>query len=198
MHEVVPLAGLEAAGANVVEQLLANAPAALAETKQLALESAFGGMATDDPAWGRLVRMHAAKRQTGEAAEGLASFVEGRSDSLAAEVAPLGIAVTCVAPGPFRTDWAGRSLRQTPSHIAAYADSAGARLKATAAGSGSQAGDPARAAEAMIRITQVDKPPRHLVLGAVGLDAVTGRLRASLAETEAWREVGTATDFPAC
>ena len=123
--------------------------------------------------------------------------VEGWSDALAAEVAPLGIAVTCVAPGPFRTDWAGRSLRQTPSRIAAYADTAGARLKATAAGSGSQAGDPVRAAEAMIRITQVDKPPRHLVLGKFGLDAVTGRLRASLEEIEAWREVGAATDFPA-
>jgi methylglutaconyl-CoA hydratase len=79
VHEVVPLAELEAAGANVVEQLLANAPDALAETKHLALESAFGGMATDDPAWSRLVRMHAAKRQTGEAAEGLASFAEKRA-----------------------------------------------------------------------------------------------------------------------
>ena len=123
--------------------------------------------------------------------------VEGWSDSLAAEIGPLGIAVTCVAPGPFRTDWAGRSLRQTPNRIAAYADKAGARLTATAAGSGSQAGDPVRAAEAMIHITQAEKPPRHLVLGAVGLEAVTGRLRASLAEIEAWREVGAATDFPA-
>jgi methylglutaconyl-CoA hydratase len=79
VHEVVPLAELEAAGANMVEQLLANAPDALAETKHLALESAFGGMATDDPAWSRLVRMHAAKRQTGEAAEGLASFAEKRA-----------------------------------------------------------------------------------------------------------------------
>ena len=49
----------------------------------------------------------------------------------------------------------------------------------------------------MIHVTQIDKPPRHLVLGAVGLDAVTGRLRASLEEIEAWREVGVATDFPA-
>jgi methylglutaconyl-CoA hydratase len=79
VHEVVPLAELEAAGANVVEQLLANAPDALAETKHLALESAFGGMDTDDPAWSRLVRMHAAKRQTAEAAEGLASFAEKRA-----------------------------------------------------------------------------------------------------------------------
>ena len=79
IHEVVPLAGLEAAGAKVIEQLLANAPDALAETKRLALESASGGMANSDPAWDRLVRMHAAKRQTAEAAEGLASFAEKRA-----------------------------------------------------------------------------------------------------------------------
>ncbi len=78
VHEVVPLAELESVGAKVVEQLLANAPDALAETKHLALENAFGGMATDDPAWNRLVRTHAAKRQTREAAEGLASFAEKR------------------------------------------------------------------------------------------------------------------------
>jgi methylglutaconyl-CoA hydratase len=81
VHEVVPLAELEAAGAKVVEQLLANAPEALAETKALAMESSFGGMSIDDAAYARLVRMHAAKRQTPEAAEGLASFAEKRAGS---------------------------------------------------------------------------------------------------------------------
>jgi methylglutaconyl-CoA hydratase len=79
VHEVVPLAQLEAAGAKVVEQLLANAPDALAETKALAMESSFGGMAVDDAAYKRLIKMHSAKRQTGEAAEGLASFAEKRA-----------------------------------------------------------------------------------------------------------------------
>ena len=113
------------------------------------------------------------------------------------EVAPLGIAVTCVAPGPFRTDWAGRSLRQTPVRIPEYEATAGARLKATAGYSGKQPGDPVRAAEAMIHVTTVQSPPRHLVLGAFGLDAVTTRLKARLAEVEAWHDVGAATDFPA-
>jgi len=122
--------------------------------------------------------------------------VEGWSDALSAEVGPLGIAVTCVAPGPFRTDWAGRSLKQTPNRIADYADTAGARLRATSDNSGTQAGDPVRAAEAMIRLTEVDEPPRHLVLGAQGLDAVTKRLHQSLDEIEAWREIGVATDYP--
>jgi methylglutaconyl-CoA hydratase len=78
-HEVVPLADLEAAGARVVEQLLANGPAAMAETKALALESSFGGMRVDDEAYARLVRIHSARRQTAEASEGLASFAEKRA-----------------------------------------------------------------------------------------------------------------------
>jgi NAD(P)-dependent dehydrogenase (short-subunit alcohol dehydrogenase family) len=122
--------------------------------------------------------------------------VEGWSDALADEGRPLGIKVTCVAPGPFRTDWAGRSLRETPPRSADYAETVGARMQALAQRSGAQPGDPVRAGEAMIRITEVDHPPRHLVLGAIGLNAVTTKLKASLAEIEAWRETGLATDFP--
>jgi NAD(P)-dependent dehydrogenase (short-subunit alcohol dehydrogenase family) len=123
--------------------------------------------------------------------------VEGFSDALLAEAGPLGIKVTCVEPGPFRTDWAGRSLIQTPSHIADYAETAAARMARTAQGSGHQPGDPVRAAQAMIRITEAEKPPRHLVLGAFGVDAVANRLRAALEEIEAWREVSLGTDYPA-
>ncbi|MFP6560047.1 oxidoreductase [Paraburkholderia sp. B3] len=123
--------------------------------------------------------------------------VEGFSDALLAEVGPLGIKVTCVEPGPFRTDWAGRSLVQTPSHIADYEQTAGARMKRTAEGSGHQPGDPVRAAQAMIRVTEVEQTPRHLVLGAFGVGAVSERLRAALAEIEAWREVSIGADFPA-
>lgn len=122
--------------------------------------------------------------------------VEGLSDALAREVEPLGIKVTCIEPGPFRTDWAGRSLRQTPSRIADYAETAAARLTATAEKSGKQEGDPVRAGEAMIRVVEAADPPRHLVLGAWGLDAVTGKLSDTLKEIEAWREVGLAADYP--
>jgi NAD(P)-dependent dehydrogenase (short-subunit alcohol dehydrogenase family) len=122
--------------------------------------------------------------------------VEGFSDSLAAEVAPLSIRVTCIEPGPFRTDWAGRSLVQTASTIADYAETAGARLKATAEKSGTQAGDPVRAGEAMIRVTEMADPPRHLVLGAWGYEAVTTRLKQRLAEIEAWRETSLGADYP--
>jgi NAD(P)-dependent dehydrogenase (short-subunit alcohol dehydrogenase family) len=123
--------------------------------------------------------------------------VEGWSDSLAAEVGPLGIRVSCVEPGPFRTDWAGRSLRQTPSTIPDYADTAAARLKATAAISGRQAGDPVRAAAAMIALAEDPDPPRHLVLGAWGFEVVTAKLRERLAEIEARRETSLGADFPA-
>ncbi len=122
--------------------------------------------------------------------------VEGWSDALAAECTPLGINVTCIEPGPFRTDFAGRSLRQTPNRIADYAATAGARLKGTVDGSGSQPGDPLRAAEAMLHITQIENPPRHLVLGAFGVQTVVRKLQATLAEIEAWRDTGVATDFP--
>jgi methylglutaconyl-CoA hydratase len=79
VHEVVPLTDLESAGAKVVEQLLGNGPHAMAETKALALESSFGGMAVDDAAYARLVKIHSARRQTAEASEGLASFAEKRA-----------------------------------------------------------------------------------------------------------------------
>jgi NAD(P)-dependent dehydrogenase (short-subunit alcohol dehydrogenase family) len=122
--------------------------------------------------------------------------VEGFSDALLAEAGPLGIRVTCVEPGPFRTDWAGRSLIQTPNAIADYAETAGARLTATAVKTGTQAGDPVRAGEVMIRLTEIPDPPRHIVLGAFGFEAVTDRLRKRLSEIEAWRETSLATDYP--
>jgi len=79
VHEVVPLGELDSAAAKIVEQLLANGPEAMAETKALAMESSFGGMGVEDESYARLVRMHAARRQTPEASEGLASFAEKRA-----------------------------------------------------------------------------------------------------------------------
>ena len=122
--------------------------------------------------------------------------VEGWSDALLAEVKPLGIEVTCVEPGPFRTDWAGRSLKQTPVAIADYADTAGKRLDGTREGSGTQAGDPVRAGEAMIALTEDTNPPRHLVLGAWGYDHVTAKLAERLKEIEAHKAASLGADFP--
>ena len=121
--------------------------------------------------------------------------VEGFSDSLSAEVKPLGIKVTCVEPGPFRTDWAGRSLHQTPSRIADYQDTAGKRLAATKQQSGSQAGDPVRAGEAMIALTEMPEPPRHLPLGSWGYDAVLTDRRERLKQIEQVRAISESADF---
>ena len=122
--------------------------------------------------------------------------VEGFSDSLAKEVAPLGIKVICVEPGPFRTDWAGRSLKQTKSLIPDYAETVAARLAATSTNSGTQAGDPGRAGAAMMALTEESNPPLHLVLGQWGHDAVTKKLKNTLAEIEGRRDTALATDYP--
>ncbi len=122
--------------------------------------------------------------------------VEGFSDSLSKEMAPLGVKVTCVEPGPFRTDWAGRSMTQTKSTIPAYAETVAARMAQTSEKSGTQAGDPVRAAQAMIALAEEAKPPLHLVLGEWGYDAVTKKLKESLAEIEARRSTSLAADYP--
>ena len=83
VHEVVPLAELEAAGARIVGHLLENGPAAIAETKALALASSFGDLA-DEGAFAQLIEAHSAKRQSGEAAEGLASFAGEARGAMAA------------------------------------------------------------------------------------------------------------------
>lgn len=123
--------------------------------------------------------------------------IEGWSDSLQAECEPLGIHVTCVEPGPFRTDWAGRSLKQTPSTIADYAATAAKRMGQVARADRRQPGDPVRAAQAMIAIAHTEKPPRHLVLGSIGIEAVTKKLNERLAEIESWRATSVGADFEA-
>jgi NAD(P)-dependent dehydrogenase (short-subunit alcohol dehydrogenase family) len=122
--------------------------------------------------------------------------IEGWSDSLKVEVSPLGIQVTCVEPGPFRTDWAGRSLEQTKSKITDYADTAAKRMADTSGYSGTQAGDPVRASQIMIDIALKPDAPRHLVLGKFGHDAVTAKLKERLAEIESLRDTALAADFP--
>jgi NAD(P)-dependent dehydrogenase (short-subunit alcohol dehydrogenase family) len=123
--------------------------------------------------------------------------VEGWTDALRAELAPLGIGATCVEPGPFRTDWAGRSLRQTPTAIDDYGDTVGKRLVATRAMSGTQVGDPLRAADAMIAIANGTEAPRHLPLGVWGYNALTERLAKTRQEMEALHDLSVSADFPA-
>ncbi len=123
--------------------------------------------------------------------------VEGLSEALAKECAPLGIRVTVVEPGPFRTDWGGRSLKVPKTAIPDYAETAGARRATIQGYSGQQPGDPVRAAAAIIAAVEAPAPPLHLLLGRVAYDAVVADLKAFADEMEAWREVSLGTDFPA-
>jgi NAD(P)-dependent dehydrogenase (short-subunit alcohol dehydrogenase family) len=123
--------------------------------------------------------------------------VEGLSESLAWEVEPLGIRVLLVEPGPFRTDWAGRSLRQSPNFIGDYEQTSGRRRREIAGYNGKQPGDPARAAEVVIKVLQAPAPPAHLVLGREGLDHVERQLKSTLNELDHWRLASLSADFPA-
>ena len=123
--------------------------------------------------------------------------VNGLTESLALEVEPLGIRVMVVEPGPFRTDWGGRSLQHAPASIADYEATAHQRQREIAGYSGTQAGDPVRAAEAVIGALLSPHPPRHLVLGRFGLDIARAKFRDMLHGLDAWETVSLGADFPA-
>jgi NADP-dependent 3-hydroxy acid dehydrogenase YdfG len=122
--------------------------------------------------------------------------VEALSESLSHEVKPLGIAVTIVEPGAFRTDWAGRSMIASKTVIDDYAQTAGKRRETTKASSGRQPGDPARAAAALIAAMESETPPLRLLLGKSALDLALKRVEDLRANFEAWRHVTEGTDFP--
>ncbi|EMH2963160.1 oxidoreductase [Burkholderia multivorans] len=120
--------------------------------------------------------------------------LEGISDALRQEVAPLGIAVTAVAPGSFRTDWAGRSMVRTPRSIADYDGLFDPVRAARVARSGKQPGDPHKAARAILAVIAAEQPPAHLLLGSDALGLVTQRLSAWQDEIRAWEALTVSTD----
>ncbi len=122
--------------------------------------------------------------------------VEAISESLSYEVAPLGLKVTIVEPGAFRTNWAGRSMVESPIRIDDYDDTAGKRRQSTKASSGNQPGDPSRAAAAIIKAVEAKEPPLRLLLGATALDVAYRRLEALKANFDAWKDVTLSADFP--
>ncbi|MBU2668135.1 oxidoreductase [Actinoplanes bogorensis] len=120
--------------------------------------------------------------------------LEGILESLAQEVAAFGIHVTAVAPGSFRTDWAGRSMERAPRTISDYDDLFDPIRTARREASGRQLGDPARAAAAVLRVLDLPQPPRHLLLGSDALRIVRGGREATERDIDTWEELSHSTD----
>ena len=121
--------------------------------------------------------------------------LEAMTGSLRTEAEPLGIKVIAVEPGGFRTDFSGRSLTQSATVIGDYAGTAGQRRKENDTVDGTQPGDPARAARAIIEVVAAPRPPSLLLLGRDALATATAVLDAQRAEVEEWRELTASTDI---
>ncbi len=122
--------------------------------------------------------------------------VEGLSESLALEVGPLGIKVTIVEPGPFRTDWAGRSLLESKTVIPDYDKTAGERRRQSKERSGKQQGDPARGAEAIIKAVTSENPPLHLLLGKPAIGLAEKKIAALQKDFADWKDLTLSADYP--
>lgn len=122
--------------------------------------------------------------------------VEGLSQALALEAAPHGIRVTLIEPGPFRTDFQGRSMQRAKDRIGAYADTVGARRAAQDRNMGREPGDPVRAADAIIGVVDHPDPPLHLLLGANAVGRTREKYTSLLRSIDAWEAVSKGADFP--
>jgi len=121
--------------------------------------------------------------------------LEGISEALGKEVAGFGIRVTALAPGQFRTDWAGRSMDRTRRSVADYDSVMDPIRAARHAKSGNQPGDPAKAADALLALIDLPNPPARLFLGTDALALVQQKLEAMSAEVAAWDTLSRSTDF---
>ncbi len=122
--------------------------------------------------------------------------VEGLSQALRGEMEPLGVGVTVVEPGPFRTDFLGRSGVEAQAMIADYEPTAGKAREYLRTQSGRQPGDPQKAIEAVIDAVNSGKPPKNLLLGKSALQRYRTRLDEIHAELEAWEDVTLGADYP--
>jgi NAD(P)-dependent dehydrogenase (short-subunit alcohol dehydrogenase family) len=123
--------------------------------------------------------------------------LEGISEALAAEVKPLGIKVTLVQPGPFRTDFISRSMETAPSSLGDYAGSVGKFAAFLQKMDGHQPGDPAKAAEAIRQLSEMENPPLRLMLGKYALEKTERVLKGRQRELESVKELRLATEYEA-
>lgn len=120
--------------------------------------------------------------------------LEGISEVLGKELRPFGVHVTAVAPGSFRTDWAGRSMQRSPRSIPDYDASFDPIRQARQEKSGKQLGDPAKAAKAILALTSLPEPPAHLLLGSDALSLVREKLAAMTSDIDRWESLTRSTD----
>ncbi len=123
--------------------------------------------------------------------------VDGYSEALAKETAPLGIKVTVINPSGFRTDWAGRSANNSQIVIDDYKDTAEANNPAIRGYSGKQPGDPERAAKAIVKAVEAENPPLHLLLGVAALKGARNKLEVLKKDYDTWEDTTVGADFPA-
>ena len=123
--------------------------------------------------------------------------VEGLSEALSAEMAPLGVQVMVVEPGPFRTEFLGRSGVEAKERISDYEPTAGKTREYFLTQSGKQPGDPQRAVEAVVAAVGDPNPPKHLLLGKIALSRFRKRLDDWKAELDRWQATTEGADFPA-
>jgi len=121
--------------------------------------------------------------------------VDGFSEALSKEVGPLGIRITIVAPGGFRTDWAGRSANEAPNTIADYEATAGATKNWLRSIDGKQHGDPEKAAAAILKVVRSEQPPLRLLLGADAVEAAYQKLDLLKGDFDTWKETSLAVGF---
>lgn len=123
--------------------------------------------------------------------------VEGLSEALHAELAPLNVRVTVIEPGYFRTEFLeSNSLAVSPRELPDYAGTSGEVRVAARRISLNQPGDPDKLVAAVLQLADAEAPPRRLPLGTDTLKVVDERGSELLAETQAWRAVSASTDFP--
>jgi NAD(P)-dependent dehydrogenase (short-subunit alcohol dehydrogenase family) len=127
---------------------------------------------------------------------GAAKFaLEGMSEAVYGEVGPLGIHVTIVEPGPFRTDFIGRSLIRAEQSIDAYSETSGKFIQFLDKIEGSQPGDPDKAAQVLIQAVNSNHPPLRLVLGKYAYKKFRQKLQSLTAELDEWEAIASSTDF---
>ena len=149
---------------------------------------------------GRVLNLSSSAGFASSAGRGLYSAskfaVDGLSEALRSELAPLGIQVTAVEPGSFRTEFLSEDSRRRPARtLEAYQDTVGAFQDAVDSAAGQQPGDPVRAAAALLALASAEEPPARLQLGSDCVQLVEGKLASVARELTIWRELALSTDF---